>query len=191
MNVLTKFKSAIVEFDTTQSLIGAYAGLKASRISRGLTEEVAFDAAETKVIEETIAAMRELQSSVQPQGVPVNWSLVGRVKPLVDQRRAALRESADPVVRMCWLIRISLTGYFLRVRDGNVITTPSETLGAAFEGTDTADQVVRELAKLGTKAQKESFSAFRRRSTMSHTLFDVGFETAAIGGSNETAKTAA
>src|SRR6266478_1937671 len=135
MDLLTKFKSAIVEFDTTQSIIGAHADMKASRISRGLTEEVPFDPAEKKVIEETIDAMRDLQASIP---LPIDWSRIGKVKPHIDEKRTALRETSDPIVRKCSLVRISWTGFFQRVNSGNVVTTPSEMTAAAFESYDLA-----------------------------------------------------
>lgn len=188
MDVTTKYKSAIVEFETTQSLIGAYCGLKTSRVSRGLTGEIPFDARESALIEETIAAMRQLQAETRPLGIPVNWSLIGRVKPLVDARRTTLREQSDPVVVHCAVIRISRTGYFLKMQAGDVRTTPNELHAAAFENPETAKLVCRELEKIGTRAEIELLGAFRRQSTMSHTLIDVGFESAAIGGTSESAE---
>jgi hypothetical protein len=179
MDLITKYKSAIVEFDTTQSIIGAHADLKASRISRGLTEETPFDAAESQAISETIDAMRDLQASMP---LPIDWSRIGKVKPHIDQRRKELHDHNDPIVRRCCMIKISYTGFFLRVRGKEVVTTPSELLAAAFENPDVANQVVRELKKFGTQAQIETFGALRKKSSMSHTLIDVGFESAAIGG---------
>lgn len=109
MELLTKFKSAVVEFDSTQSNIGAYAGLAASRVSRGMTEEIPFTVAEADDITETIDAMRSVQSEI---GLPINWSMIGKVKPHIDQRRKALREQADPILHRCVLIRISATAFF-------------------------------------------------------------------------------
>jgi hypothetical protein len=186
MDLMTKFKSAIVEFDTTQSIIGAHADLKASRISRGLTEEVPFDAAESQAISQTIDAMRGLQAEMP---LPIDWSRIGKVKPLVDQRRKKLREQADPIVRRCTLIRTSLTGYFQRMNGANIVTTPSEMNAAAFESPDLANEVVRQLEKVGMKTRTESFGAFRHKSTMTHSLIEVGFEPAAIGGIDEQAAT--
>jgi hypothetical protein len=183
MELLTKFKSAIVEFDVTQSQLGAYADMKNSRVSRGMTGEIPFDAAESKLIDETITAMRDLQSAVRPE-VPIAWAVIHKVKPLVDQRRRELREQTDPVVRRCTLIRITFTGFFLRVRGGQVLTTPSEMTAAAFEDHSVASEVVRELKKLGTEARIESFGAFRRESTMSRTLASVGLEEAKDGTGN-------
>jgi hypothetical protein len=182
MELITKLKSAIVELDTTQSIIGAHADLKASRISRGLTEETPFDDAESQAISETIDAMRDLQGSMP---LPIDWSRIGKVKPHIDTRRKELREQIDPVIRRCTLIRTSRTGFFQRMNGTNVVTTPSEMTAAAFETPELANQVVRELKKLGSEAQTESFGAFRRKSTMTHSLIEIGFEIAAIGGQNE------
>lgn len=59
-----RFKSAMLEFDVTQTLLGRYCGLEPSRVSRALTEEVPFDGTEKKVIEETIVAMRSIQAEM-------------------------------------------------------------------------------------------------------------------------------
>ena len=173
MDVNTQYKSAMLEFDMTQSLVGRYVGLEPSRVSRALTEEIPFDHSESQSIEETIAAIRLVQSEIP---LPINWAQIGKVKPLVDQRRKELREQADPIVRKCVLIRITYTGFFLRVHGGQVLTTPSEMNAAAFETPEIANEVVRELKKLGTEARIESFGAFRRRSTMVHSLVELGFE---------------
>jgi hypothetical protein len=173
MNAVMQYKSGMLEFDTTQSLLGRYVGLEPSRVGRGLTEELPFDLLESKSIEETIAAMRLVQSEMP---LPINWSQIGKVKPRVDQCRKELREQADPIVRKCVLIRITYTQFFLRVRNGEVVTTPSEMTAAAFEAPGMAEAVVRELKKLGTEARIETFGAFRRASTMSRTLIDVGLE---------------
>jgi len=172
-DVNTQYKSAILEFDMTQSLVGRYVGLEPSRVSRALTEEIPFDPAESRNIIETIDAMRSVQAEIP---LPINWAQIGKVKPQVDARRKELQEQADPIVRRCTLIRITFTGFFLRVRNGEVVTTPSEMTAAAFEDPSVANEVVRQLKKLGTEARLEIFGAFRRKSTMSHTLIDVGFE---------------
>lgn len=122
--------------------------------------------------------------------LPINWAQIGKCKPRVDARRKELRDQTDPVVRRCWLIRITYTAFFLRVQDGQVVTTPSEMIAAAFEEPSVANEVLRKLERLGTKGRIESFGAFRHRSTMSRTVVDVGFE-AAIGGEHESTETAA
>ena len=183
MDVNTQYKSGMLEFDVTQSLLGRYIGIEPSRASRGLTEEIPFDFSESKSIEETIAAMRLVQSEMS---LPINWTQIGRCKPRVDQRRKELHEQADPFVRRCILIRTSGTGFFLRVNSTNVVTTPSEMNAAAFEEPGIANEAVRQLKKLGIDSRIESFGAFRRASTMSRSLVEVGFEPAAIGDTNGT-----
>jgi hypothetical protein len=182
-DVNTQYKSAMLEFDMTQSLVGRYVGLEPSRVSRALTEEIPFDVSESKSIEETIAAMRLVQSEMS---LPINWTQIGKCKPRVDQRRKELHEMADPFVRRCTLIRVSYAGFFQTIRGGQVITTPSEMTAAAFESADLASEAVRLLKKLGTEARTESFGAFRRASTMTHSLVEVGFEPATIGGADGT-----
>jgi hypothetical protein len=183
MDVTTQYKSGMLEFDLTQSLLGRYVGMEPSRVSRGLTEELPFDLSESKSIEETIAAMRLVQSEMS---LPINWTQIGRCKPRIDQRRKELHETADPFVRRCILIRVSYAGFFQTIRSGQVITTPSEMTAAAFESADLASEAVRLLKKIGTESRIESFGAFRRASTMTRSLVKVGFEPATIGGADET-----
>jgi len=173
MDAVTTFKSGLLEFDITQSICGRYAGMESSRVSRAMTEEIPFTAVEAQVIAETIAAMRSVQSEMS---LPINWSLIGKVKPLVDQRRKELREQSDPIVRKCTLVRISATSFFQRVNGTNIVTTPSELVAAAFELPGLAEEAVRELKKLGTNSRIEYFGAFRRRSSMTNSLVEVGFE---------------
>ncbi len=174
MDVLTKYKSAILEFDTTQSIIGSYAGLKTSRVSRGLTEEIPFDAAEAKAISETIDAMRELQHSIHPQGVPVNWSLIGRVKPLLDSFRKQLQDKSDPMLPRYCVVKVGLN-FFYRITAGEVMTRPDQLSCAAFEDPSLADEVVRELFKIGRRADVVVVPLMRRRSETVSTLSQVGF----------------
>jgi hypothetical protein len=188
MDVNRQYKSGMLEFDMTQSLVARYVGFEPSRASRGLTEEIPFTTAETRDIVETIDALRSVQAEML---LPVNWAQIGRCKPFVAARRKELQEQADPIVKSCRLIRTTRTSYFLRVHGREVVTTPSEMTAAAFENFQLADEVVRELERLGIKSQAEFFGAFRHRSTMSNTLLDVGFESAAIGGTDERTETAA
>jgi hypothetical protein len=177
MDVNTQYKGAILEFDMTQSLVGRYVGLEPSRVSRALTEEIPFNHAEARDITETIEAMRSVQTEIS---LPINWAQIGKVKPSVDARRKELRDQRDPIVRRCILIRTSLTGFFQRMNGANVVTTPSEMSAAAFETPDIANDAVRELKKFGTSSQIESFGAFRRRSTMTHSLIEIGFESTTL-----------
>ncbi len=171
MDVNTQYKSGMLELDVTQSLLGRYIGIEPSRASRGLTEEIPFDTVETRDIIETITAMRSVQAEMP---LPINWAMIGRVKPLVEQRRKELRDTADPIVKSCTLIRITYTKFFLRVHDGEVVTTPSEMTAAACESPGLASEVVRQLRKLGTESRIEFFGAFRHKSTMAHSLIEVG-----------------
>jgi hypothetical protein len=179
MDAVTAYKSGLLEFDVTQSQLARYVGTEPSRASRAMTEEIPFTTAEARDITETIDAMRSVQSEMM---LPINWSLIGKVKPHVDARRKQLREQADPIVHRCTLIRTSATSFFQRLNGTNVVTTPSELTACAFETPVLAEEVVRELKKLGTNSRIEFFGAFRRKSTMTHSLIEVGFEPAAIGG---------
>jgi len=179
MDAVTTFKSGLLELGVNQSQLARYIGAEPSRVSRALTEELPFTVAEARDITETVGAMRAIQAEMS---LPINWSLIGKIKPHVDARRKLLREQTDPVVRKCTLIRVGATSFFQRINDGNVVTTPSELTACAFELPGLAEEVVRELKKLGTNARIEFFGAFRRRSSMSHSLIELGFEPVTIEG---------
>lgn len=186
MELLTKFKSAIVEFDVTQSQLGAYADMKNSRVSRGVTGEVPFDAAESQAIEQTILAMRQLQSEVRPE-LPVNWALIHKVKPLVDQRRSQLHDISDPIVARCWYIRLTSLTWLRSMRENEPMTTYNfQVDGAAFQSIPLAEEAVRRLRAVGVQSRMELLTAERRASTITRSLEEIGFksEPAVIGAAD-------
>jgi hypothetical protein len=173
MELITTFKSAIVEFDTTQSIIGAHADLKASRVSRGLTEEIPFDAAESQAISETIAAMRDLQASMP---LPIDWSRIGKVKPSIDKRRKELRDTVNPIVKRCWYIRLNSLTWLKSMRENEPMPTYNFQIdGAAFESTALAEEVVRRLRAIGVQSKMDLLTAERRASTITRGLEEIGF----------------
>src|ERR1700694_4048222 len=95
VDVIREFKMAIVEFMTTQSLIGAYANIKTARVSRGLTGEVPFDRAEQEQILAAIDGMRALQQSVNPN-VPIDWTQVSVLRPLIEEKIRTVQDRTDP-----------------------------------------------------------------------------------------------
>jgi hypothetical protein len=172
MELLAKFRSALIELDMTQSQLGSYAGLNNSRVSRGVTGEIPFDTAEAQAISTTIDAMRDLQASTP---LPINWRPIGKVKPIVDQRRKQMHEESDPIVPRCMIISVSRLKYFAKLHNGEVHGTINENEAAAFENPDVALEVVRALDKLGVRSWLVQVGALRRRSTISHSLIEVGF----------------
>lgn len=87
-----------------------------------------------------------MRSAQAEMPLPINWSLIGKVKPQVDARRKLLREQTDPVVRKCTLIRIGMS-FFQRVNGANIVTSPSELHAAAFESPELAEEAVRARLK--------------------------------------------
>jgi hypothetical protein len=176
MDVNTQYKSAIVQLDLTQSLLGRYIGLEPSRVSRALTEEIPFDTAETNEIEQTIAAMRLVQSEIP---LPINWAQIGKCKPLVDQRRKTLQEVADPMhVRGVWFVRLNIHDYFQGLRsDGSVIASLKYYNGgpAAFTNYGLANEVVNQLKQRNIAATAEQLTCERRQSTITTSLEELGF----------------
>src|SRR6266550_6887160 len=163
MDINTQFKSALLEFDVIQSLLGRYCGMESSRTSRAMSEEKLFDAAETYEITQIIQAMRSLQAEIR---LPINWAQIGKVRPHVDQRRIELRDLADPMLSRYCVIRTSKTGFFIRMNGDNVLSSPSELTCATFEAPGLANQVIQELAKHGVKGELQIIPLLRRKSLM-------------------------
>jgi hypothetical protein len=171
--------AAVLEFRTNQSLLGRYSGLNPSRISRGMTGELPFTAEESRAIEETIAAMRQLQASI-PQGIPADWSQYARIKPLIDAVRKQLQDESDPMLSRYCVVRVGLN-FFDRVNSGEVLTRPDQLSCACFESPGLANQVVRELLKIGCKADVQIVPLMRRRSETIQALSQIGFTANEVG----------
>ena len=165
--------SAVVEFRTNQSLLGRYSGINPSRISRGMTGELPFTAEESRAIEDTVAAMRELQSTI-PHNLPLDWSQYGRVKPQVDTARKQLQDKNDPMLSRYCVVRVGLN-FFDRVNSGEVLMRPDQLSCACFESPGLANEVVRELIVLGYKAEVQIIPLMRRRSETVKVLSQIGF----------------
>jgi hypothetical protein len=63
--------------------------------------------------------------------------------------------------------------------------------GAALEDTALAQETVRRLRAVGVQSKMELLTADRRTSTITRSLIEIGFESAAIGGEHESTETAA
>lgn len=173
MNVVEHFNSAVMEFRTTQSLLGRYSGINPSRVSRCLTEETPFTAEESRAVLETIAAMRELQTTI-PHSLPLDWSQFGRVKPLIDAVRKQLQDQSDPMLPRYCVIKIN-GNHFSRIVSGEVVTRPDPQSCSCFEDPSLANEVVRELFKIGRRADVVVVPLMRRRSETVRTLAEIGF----------------
>ena len=181
MDINTQFKSALLEFDVIQSLLGRYCGFESSRTSRAMSEEKLFDQAETYEIIQIIQAMRSLQAEIR---LPINWAMIGKVKPSVEQRRIELRDQADPMLSKYCVVRTSKVSFFVRINGDNILSSPSELTCAMFEAPGLANQVVQELAKHGVKGEVHIVPLLRRKSLMTKNLFELGFTE--IGGPDGT-----
>jgi hypothetical protein len=185
LSIETEIAAITAEHKVSASALAALdGGVSSATLSKASSGQAQLSLEKEQSLRQTLGAIRSIINEY-PQ-LPIDFNQVSKIKPLVDQRRRELREQTDPIIRRCTLIRVTYTGFFLRVQNGEVVTTPSEMIAAAFESPDLAQTVVRELKKLGTEARAESFGAFRRMSTMSNSLVELGFEPTAIGGTDGT-----
>jgi len=138
-----------------------------------MTGELPFTAEESHAIEQTIAVMRQLQSAM-PHNLPIDWSQFGRIKPLVDATRKQLQDKTDPTIPRYCVVKLG-GSFFQRINAGQILTRPDQVSCAAFEDPALADEVVRELLKLGRRADVQIVPLNRRRSETVQTLSQVGF----------------
>lgn len=172
-SIETEIAAITAEHRVSASAIAALdGGLSSATLSKASSGQAQLSAEKEQSLRQTLEAIRSIIYEY-PQ-LPIDFNQVSKIKPLVDQRRKELQEQSDPVVRRCTLIRVSYAGFFQAVRSGQIITTPSEMNAAAFESPGLANEALLELKKLGTESRTESFGAFRRRSTMAHSLVEVG-----------------
>jgi hypothetical protein len=157
-------------------------GVSSATLSKALSGQSQLSPEKELSLRQTLDAIYSLIDEYSQ--LPIDFNRTAKIKPLVDRRRDELRETSDPIVRRCTLIRISATSFFQRMNGENILTCPSEMTACATETPELANEIVRRLAKLGTNSRIESFGAFRRRSSMTHSLVEVGFEPA-VGGKDE------
>ncbi len=177
MDVLT-IKHALLEFGVTQAQLGAYAGLSAARMSRGLASELngeaPFTGFELQLLRDTVLAMRSLQKAIP---VPIAWAQTTKIKSLVDQHRAALHEDRDPTVKRAWYVRLNSLAWLKSVRGGEPLSTYNYQVdGVAFEDTKLAEEAVRRLRAVGVQSRAELLTAERRRSSITTNLGQIGFQ---------------
>ena len=173
MEALAKFKIAIVEFDSTQGIIGSYAGLTAPRVSRGLTGEAPFDEQESQVLSETIDAMYALQATTN---LPIDWRMIGKVRPHVESKRNELKDGNDPVIRTAYYVRTNLHNYFVRLRgDKSVVENMNYLQSTAFTDPLLARRCAELLKDYGVTARTDILTGIRRESTITKSLAELGF----------------
>jgi len=135
---------------------------------------------------EVINTMEYLQQIVQPR-VPINWSNVLELKDVLVSMHEQRKNKLDPVSVQNFYVRLSLLNFFKRVNSTGVQTTINyQTDGAAFEDLGLAQQVVEKLKQMNVTAKVERLTGPRRKSSLTTSLEEVGFEPAAIGDTNGT-----
>ena len=125
-------------------------------------------------------------------GVPVDWSRPDELRAIVSQTVTERLNADDPLVPQSWFVRFSTLNFLKQMRRGEPVTTINpERDGAAFSELALAKQAVERLKQLGTISRVELLTAPRRQSTITRSLEEIGFESAAIGGTDESAEAAA
>jgi hypothetical protein len=154
--------------------LAALDGLASSTLSKVLSGQSKLPADKEASLRLTLQAIRAVVADYP--GVPVDLHQVGKAKILVDKKKLELRESNDPIVPACLVVRLSRFNFFSRINQGNVVAVPSETTCAAFEDINVVEELVRQLQALGTPCKWERLGAMRRKSSISRSLFEVGFQ---------------
>lgn len=133
-----------------------------------------------------VSTMEYLQQIVQPR-VPINWSNVLDLKDVLASIHEQRKNESDPISVQNFYVRLSLLNFFKRVNSTGVQTTINYQIdAAAFENSTLAQQVVEQLKQMNVAAKVERLTGPRRKSSLTTSLIEVGFESAAIGGTNGT-----
>jgi hypothetical protein len=132
-----------------------------------------------------VNTMHFLQENVNPR-VPIDWANVLSLKDVLIETFNSKLSTEDPITTRCHFVRLSLMNFFKGLRsDGSVVTTINyQTEGAAFTDSSLAESCVNKLRDMGVTARTEILTAPRRRSTITKSLEELGFKTAAIGSMN-------
>jgi hypothetical protein len=155
--------------------LAAYIGLSRSAFSEKLTAgRLSVD--EDARARETLRVMQLVQHDA---GFPIAWDQVSVIRPKLEARITAYRESLNPTPTFVYVIRLSSTSYFRRIQNGEVLTTPS--LGNCFmsENLEVSQQVIKMLAeKYKMKAAWDSFTntVQRKANTMCNDIASVGLQ---------------
>jgi hypothetical protein len=155
--------------------LAAYIGLSRSALSEKLSAG-RLSADEDARARETLRVMQLVQHDA---GFPIAWDQVSVIKPKLEARITAYRESLNPTPTFVYVIRLSSASYFRRIQNGEVLTTPS--LGNCFmsENLEVTQQAIKMLAeKYHMKAAWDSFTntVQRKASSMCTSLEDVGLQ---------------
>jgi hypothetical protein len=135
-------------------------------------------------IEEALDVMQSMKidaGSVFSPGfeLPIDFSQPASLRAVFEQRLRDYRDKKDPMISRYCVVRIGLN-YFDRVNSNEVLSRPDPSSCACFESPALANEVVRELLKIGRKADVQIVPLMRRRSETAKTLSQVGFVTTEV-----------
>jgi len=121
---------------------------------------------------EILKAARLLRKETR---LPVDWSVVPVVKPILEEKITELREVENPVLPRVYLVRLGWTNYFEHFEDGHVVVVEQERKAALFPSYERANEAVAALKKLHVRAQVVNWDVnlFRKSNTV-QTLESVG-----------------
>jgi hypothetical protein len=143
-----------------------YAEVEPSELTGNLTEQTA------RRVSDILKAARLLRKETR---LPVDWSLIPAVKPLLEEKITELHEAENPVLPRVYLVRLGLTHYFEHFQDGHVVVVEQERKAALFPSYAKADEAVAALKKLRVRAQVVNWDVnlFRQSDTV-QTLESIG-----------------
>jgi hypothetical protein len=152
--------------------LSRYTGISKSSLSEYLAAN-SWPNGTAEKIQETLDVMQLLRTEA---GLPIDWSQVAVIKPVLDLRIQKYREEKDPIVQPIYLVKLSGTSWFEAYRGGQIVGTPSQAKAAGFEKYDDTQRCINHLKKLEVNAAVDFFRVGRRRSTLTADLRSVGLD---------------
>src|SRR5579864_6454532 len=114
MLTLESLVSSLIEHKVSTSALAALdGGLSLPTLSKAISGQGQLSPEKEQSLRQTIAAIHSIIAEYSH--LPIDFNRVGKIKPLVEQRRSELRDQGDPIVPRCVLIRISRSAFFKRL----------------------------------------------------------------------------
>ena len=172
-----RIQAAAFEVGCSLNKLADYVGISKSVLAERLANgSLSVDAA--KKIEETLQVMKVMRLEA---GLPVDWTFVPFIKPLLERKLVEYKEQKDPVETRCWYIRLSHFNFLKSVNSyGPIETINYQVDGAAFSDHALAQKAADKLKAIKIASTVELLTGPRRKSTITTSLEELGFEPSSV-----------
>jgi hypothetical protein len=136
-----RIQAVSFEVGISAAQLASYVGVHRTSLSEKIMTGTVGDDLGQKILE-TLDVMKQLRYKA---GLPISWDQVVLCRPVVEQALAEFREAKDPCPDTFYVLNLGSRGYFVKVRNGEVISMPSIAQAAAFSSLDQAGVATREL----------------------------------------------